>query len=75
LAKLGRFRHESDDIGLRDRLAFSDRQGRILEGKLLHARVNEVLAAYLTHRRENAFVSDAAPAQLALNHACTCGDY
>src|SRR5690606_25422645 len=60
----GRVDHQGDNVGLRDRLAFTDRQRRILVGELAHARIDEHLARHLAHRVEDVTVADVAPGEV-----------
>ena len=67
--QLERLADRGDHPRLRDRLLILERQRRIRIGAAGEPLVDESLAGDLSHRREHAFVGDAAPAQLALDHA------
>ena len=60
--ELQRLRHQRDDVGLRDRLAFLDRQRRVLVGELVQSRRQEGLARDVAHGVEHERVAHAARA-------------
>ena len=63
--------HERDDIGLRDRLSFFDRQGRVIVGKLAKLRRQKGFPRHTTHGIENQFGSDASRENGFFNHLLT----
>ena len=65
---LSRLDHCRDDIGLRDRLTFFDRQRRILIGELGHRRVDKTLARNFAHRRQDVSIGDPASRDLGIHH-------
>jgi hypothetical protein len=66
---LGRFEHQCDDVGLRDRLALGDRQRTVLVGEFLEAFLDKVLPRDTVHGIDHARVADAASGQLDIGHA------
>lgn len=64
----GRFDHQRDNVRLRDRLIFADRQRSVFVGKLLESGVDERLARHATHRIQHARITHAAPGDLNIDH-------
>ena len=60
--------HERDDIGLRDRLPFFDRQGRVIVGKLAKLRRQKGFTRHATHGIENQLGANAAREDGLFNH-------
>src|SRR2546427_469573 len=66
--QLERGSHGGDDVGLRNRLAFTDRQRGIFVGAgAVHVR-HEFVAQHTFHGRKHAGIGDAAAANLFLDH-------
>ncbi len=63
--------HERDDIGLRDRLAFFNRQGGVIVGKLAQLRRQEGFARHATHGIEHQLGPDAARKDSLFHHLLT----
>ena len=62
------FRHEGDDIGLRNGLLAGNRQRRILIGEFAKVLRQEQLARHLAHGVEDEFVANTARGDIALDH-------
>ena len=62
------FEHESNDVGLRDGLAFADGERVVVVGLIAVGRSDKLVARDLAHGGEHALVLDAALAQLRLDH-------
>ena len=62
------FRHEGNDIGLRNRLVAGDRKRRVLIGKLAEFIRQEQLARHFAHGLEDAFVAHPALRNIPLDH-------
>jgi hypothetical protein len=62
-------RHQSHDIGLRDRLPFADRQRPVGVGAPAVRRGHKRLARKLRHDLQHRRIGDIAPAQVVLEHA------
>ena len=67
-AERQRLGHECDDIGLRDRLPFLDRQGRVIVGKLVKLRRQKGFPWHAPHGIENQLGADAAREDGVFNH-------
>ena len=69
------FRHEGDDIGLRNGLLPGNRERRILVGEFAQVFRQEQLARHLSHGVEDEFVAHAACGDIALDHfRAECGE-
>ena len=62
------FGHQRDDVWLRDRLAFLDRQGRVVVGELAQVRRQECLARHAAHCVEDERGADTAVHDLPVHH-------
>src|SRR4051812_18539136 len=67
----GCLNHHGDDVRLRDRLTFLDRQRRILVRKLLESRRDKELPRHRAHGRKDARVSYTASLNLNTHHSLT----
>ena len=65
---LGRLDHAGDDIGLRDRLPFADRQGAVVVGELGQIVRHEAFARDFAESPQDVVAGDTAGAQLAPHH-------
>ena len=66
--ELERFRHVSDDVRLRDRLPFADRQRRVGVRELAHLLAHEFLARHLAHRARHCRGADTTFLDLMRHH-------
>src|SRR4029077_635877 len=60
--------HRSNDVGLRDRLALANGQGRIFICPAAQFAMHKLVPRHLCHRRQHSFILDVPPANLDLNH-------
>src|SRR4051794_29971943 len=65
---LGRFNHEGDDVGLRYRLALSDRQRPILIRELFKSGLDKGFPGDASHRLEYTSVAHATAGDLDIDH-------
>ena len=68
---LGSLDHQRDDICLRDRLPFGNREGAVLVGEFRETRRDEFFARHLAHRLQHARVAHAAAGDLTSHHPLT----
>ncbi len=64
----GAFDHQRHDIGLRDGLAMADREGRILIGEFLEARIDECLPRDDAHRLDDVSVPYPPSREMRRDH-------
>jgi hypothetical protein len=60
--------HQCDDVGLRDRLAFADREGCVRIGAVTLSGRNEQVARHLAHGLDDARLADASRHNLLTHH-------
>ena len=68
---LGSIDHRGDDVGLADRLPFTDRQRTVFVGELAHGVGNETLARNRAECLEKMPPAQSAPGDLAIDHRGT----
>ena len=65
----GHFDHQRDDVGLRDRLFFADRQRAVFVGELLKPWLHEAFTRDAPHRVQHISIPHAASLELDIDHA------
>ena len=66
--KLQKLHHESNDVGLRNRLTGVDGKGMIFVGLIAIGRIHELMPRYSRHRLQQARIADSPSAELGFHH-------